>query len=69
MAIELVKPESDEPDPGLTAGVISYAQQNGVVLMLAGTHNNVIRFLPPFVIGEELLDDGIDVVEAALREI
>lgn len=69
MAIELVKPESAEPDPDLTAGVISYAQRNGVVLMLAGTHNNVIRFLPPFVIGEELLDDGIDVVEAALREI
>lgn len=67
MAIELVVPETCEPDPQLTAGVISFAQQNGVVLMLSGTHNNVIRFLPPFVIGEDLLDDGIDVVEAALR--
>lgn len=67
MAIELVDPKTHEPDPELTANVIAYAQRHGVVLMVAGTHNNVIRFLPPFIIGRELLDDGINVVAAALE--
>lgn len=67
MAIEFVDPETNDPDPDITASVVKYAQQHGVVLMIAGTHSNVIRFLPPFVIGRDLLDDGLDVVAAALQ--
>ena len=40
----------------------------GVVILTAGTFGNVLRFLPPLVMGLELLGEGIDVVEAASAE-
>ena len=35
-------------------------------MLTAGTYGNVLRFLPPLVIGQELLSEGLDVIEAAL---
>ena len=37
----------------------------GVVVLTAGTFGNVLRFLPPLVIGDDLLNEGLDVVEQA----
>ena len=38
----------------------------GVIVLTCGTYGNVIRFLPPLSIGDELLNEGLDVVAAAL---
>jgi len=62
-AIELIKPGSKDPNPEAMAKVIKYCQQNGVLILTAGTYGNVIRFLPPLVITEELLNDALDVLE------
>ena len=35
-------------------------------MLTCGTYGNVIRFLPPLSIGDELLHEGIDVVATAL---
>ena len=35
-------------------------------MLKAGTYDNVIRLLPPLVIGEDLLNEGLDVLEKAL---
>jgi 4-aminobutyrate aminotransferase/(S)-3-amino-2-methylpropionate transaminase len=37
----------------------------GVVVLTAGTYGNVLRFLPPLVIGQELLVEALDVLDAA----
>ena len=63
-AIELIKPGSKDPNPEAMAKVIKYCQQNGVLILTAGTYGNVIRFLPPLVITEDLLNDALDVLEA-----
>jgi 4-aminobutyrate aminotransferase/(S)-3-amino-2-methylpropionate transaminase len=34
-------------------------------VLTAGTFGNVLRFLPPLVIGQELLVDGLDVLDEA----
>ncbi len=34
--------------------------------LTCGTYGNVLRFLPPLVIGEDLLREGLDLVEQAL---
>ena len=35
-------------------------------MLTAGSYGNVLRFLPPLVISDDLLHDGLDVLEKAL---
>jgi 4-aminobutyrate aminotransferase/(S)-3-amino-2-methylpropionate transaminase len=69
IAVELVVPGSKEPNSEAMSKAIAYCQQNGVLILSAGTYNNVIRFLPPLVISEELLNDACDVLDAAFASI
>ncbi|MFJ3311225.1 4-aminobutyrate--2-oxoglutarate transaminase [Micrococcus endophyticus] len=66
MAIELVEPGTGEPDAALTAAVAAAVRATGVILLTCGTYGNVIRFLPPLTIGEDLLKEGLAEVSAAL---
>ncbi|MEA9984859.1 4-aminobutyrate--2-oxoglutarate transaminase [Subtercola sp. RTI3] len=66
VAIELVDPETNEPDAALTSRVAQAAHADGVILLTCGTYGNVIRFLPPLTISDGLLRDGISVVRKAL---
>lgn len=66
VAIELVDPKTKDPDPALTARIVAAAHADGVVLLTAGTYGNVIRFLPPLSISDELLREGLEVVAGAL---
>ena len=68
-AIELIKPGTKDPNPEAMAKVIKYCQQNGVLILTAGTYGNVIRFLPPLVISEDLLNDALDVLEAGFATL
>ena len=40
---------------------------SGVVIVTCGTYGNVIRLLPPLVIPEDLLLDGIEVIADVLK--
>ncbi len=42
--------------------------RHGVLTLVCGTFGNVIRLLPPLVIGDDLLAEGLDILAAALRE-
>ncbi len=72
IAVEVVKPRTLEPDPDLTKLVASRCHQQGVLVLTAGTFGNVLRFLPPLVIGDELLIEALDVIsdafDAAIRQ-
>ncbi len=68
LAIEFVRPGTVEPDAALTSAVAASCHAQGVVVLTCGTYGNVIRLLPPLVIGEELLADGLDVLEQAILE-
>ena len=67
LAIEIVKPGTAEPDADLTKAVAAEALSQGVVLLTCGTYGNVIRLLPPLVISDDLLDEGITVLADVLR--
>ncbi|REJ05863.1 4-aminobutyrate--2-oxoglutarate transaminase [Microbacterium bovistercoris] len=66
IAAEFVDPATGAPDAALTAKVAKAAIAEGVIVLTCGTFGNVIRFLPPLSIGDELLNEGLDVVAAAL---
>ncbi|GAA3196314.1 4-aminobutyrate--2-oxoglutarate transaminase [Actinocorallia longicatena] len=65
IAIELVKPGTTEPDPARTAELAKACHAQGLLVLTAGTYGNVLRFLPPLVIPEHLLNEGLDLLENA----
>lgn len=70
LAIELVKDrDTKEPNPEATAALAKACHVEGVLVLTTGTYSNVLRFLPPLVIGEDLLTEGLDVLEQALAGI
>jgi len=68
LAIEFVDPETGEPDAATVSRIAAEAAQQGVLVLTAGTYGNVIRFLPPLVISDELLRDAVSVLDAALSK-
>jgi len=63
LAVEIVTPGSTEPDGALNGRIASAAHQRGVVVLTCGTYGNVLRFLPPLSITDELLADACDVLD------
>jgi 4-aminobutyrate aminotransferase / (S)-3-amino-2-methylpropionate transaminase / 5-aminovalerate transaminase len=65
LAIELAEPGTLAPDPGTTGKVARACHQAGLMVLTCGTFGNVLRFLPPLVIGEDLLEEGLSILEDA----
>jgi len=66
VAIEFAEPGTLEPRPDLPKALATRCAQEGVVILTAGTFGNVIRLLPPLVISDELLAEGLDVLADAM---
>ncbi len=62
IAIELVEPGTNTPDPDLTRTVAAAAHAAGVIVLTCGTYGNVLRFLPPLSLPDHLLSEGLDVL-------
>ncbi|WP_298254080.1 4-aminobutyrate--2-oxoglutarate transaminase [uncultured Arthrobacter sp.] len=69
LAIEFVEPGGKVPDPEATKAIAAQCLREGVIILTCGTYGNVIRLLPPLVIGDELLADGLDVLTHAIRSV
>jgi 4-aminobutyrate aminotransferase/(S)-3-amino-2-methylpropionate transaminase len=68
LAVEIVGTDGT-PDAAATAAVAKTCHAQGVVVLTAGTSGNVLRFLPPLVIGDDLLADALDVLDKALDSV
>ncbi|NYI08186.1 4-aminobutyrate--2-oxoglutarate transaminase [Allostreptomyces psammosilenae] len=69
LAMELVHPGTRDPNPEAAGALARAAHAEGVVVLTAGTYGNVLRFLPPLVIPEQLLLEGMDVLAGALARL
>lgn len=69
IAVELVRSGGTEPDPELTRTLCTKAHRAGVIVLSCGTFGNVLRFLPPLTISDELLIEGLDVLELVLKDL
>ena len=68
-AIELVEPGTKNPNTAAMNAVVKYCQSQGVLILTAGTYSNVVRFLPPLVITDELLKDALSVLDDAFASL
>jgi 4-aminobutyrate aminotransferase/(S)-3-amino-2-methylpropionate transaminase len=66
IAVELVEPGTTTPDAALTKEVAAAAHHAGVIVLTCGTHSNVLRFLPPLAITDDLLHEALDVLADVL---
>jgi 4-aminobutyrate aminotransferase / (S)-3-amino-2-methylpropionate transaminase / 5-aminovalerate transaminase len=70
VAMELVEDRGTKaPAKAATSRLIEECYHQGVVVMKAGTYDNVIRFLPPLTIDEDLLSEGLDIVDKSLAAV
>jgi 4-aminobutyrate aminotransferase/(S)-3-amino-2-methylpropionate transaminase len=69
IAFELVEPGTTTPNAAAAKAIVSYCQQHGVIALICGTYGNVIRLLPPLIISDEQLADGLSVIAAAVRSV
>jgi len=66
IAIEFVMAGTDTPDAERTNRIARYCHENGVLVLTAGTYGNVIRFLPPMTISDELLAEALEVLDSGI---
>ena len=66
-AIELVNPGTAEPNAAAAKAIVNYCNQQGVIALACGTFGNVIRLLPPLVITDAQLEDGLNVLADAVH--
>jgi 4-aminobutyrate aminotransferase/(S)-3-amino-2-methylpropionate transaminase len=69
LAIEFVAPNTTSPDAQGARAVLAACQREGVIVLSCGTFGNVLRLLPSLSIAEPLLDDGLSVLEEAVRQV
>lgn len=68
-AIELVEnSDASRPASDLTKAVAAEAAARGVITLTCGVRGNVIRFLPPLTIGEELLEEALTIIGDIIRD-
>lgn len=69
-AFELVETKDNhQPKPELAAAITKKAKEKGLILLSCGLFGNTIRFLMPVTIEDEVLEEGLKIVEEALQEV
>jgi 4-aminobutyrate aminotransferase/(S)-3-amino-2-methylpropionate transaminase len=69
LAIEIVRPGTIEPDAAATSAVAKACHAAGLIVLTCGTYANVLRFLPPLVIGADLLHEGLNILNDAFAAL
>ncbi|MCF2530547.1 4-aminobutyrate--2-oxoglutarate transaminase [Yinghuangia soli] len=69
IAIELVKPGTKEANAELAGAIAKACHAEGLLVLTAGTYGNVLRFLPPLVMPEHLLVEGLDILEKVIGQV
>ena len=68
--IELVMDKATKkPAPDLAQRVRTICHQHGLLVETGGHYSNVVRFLPPLVLTEELAKKGVEIFEDSIREV
>lgn len=69
LGIEIVKSDGKTPAADKAKNLSTYCFENGLVILVCGSYGNIIRVLAPFVITDEQLNKGLDIMENGLKRI
>ncbi|PSO04797.1 hypothetical protein B9Q12_01830 [Candidatus Marsarchaeota G2 archaeon ECH_B_SAG-G06] len=69
IGVELVKDQNKTPAPELASALRSEMFQRGVLMHTCGHYSNVMRFMAPLTIEQDLLDNGLRIFEQSLRRV
>ncbi|RAP76036.1 4-aminobutyrate--2-oxoglutarate transaminase [Paenibacillus montanisoli] len=68
-AVEFIHPSTGKPMKDFVARLVKASYEAGVIVLSAGIHGNVIRFLTPLVITDEQLEEGLDILSGIIRQL
>ena len=69
IGIEFVK-NSDprQPNSEICGKIVKGCSENGLIILSAGTHKNIIRILSPLIITQEELEKGLSILENEIKK-
>ena len=68
--IELVKDRADkEPNQRAAAKIVYRAWELGLILYYAGNWGNVLEITPPLIMTRDEIDEGVTILERAVRDV
>lgn len=64
IAMELIKDgDAQQPNPDLTKAIVAESYKQGLIVLSCGVRGNVFRFLPALTITDELINEGLDILQ------
>lgn len=67
VAVEFNDPRTRKPDPEFAKRVQALALEQGLILLSCGVYSNVVRFLYPLTTPDAVFEEGLQIVEHAMR--
>lgn len=68
-AVEFNDARTGKPSPEFTNAVKAKAMEKGLILLSCGVYANVIRFLSPITIQDQVFQEALDILETSIREV
>ncbi|USG61597.1 4-aminobutyrate--2-oxoglutarate transaminase [Sneathiella marina] len=68
-AVEFSDAKTGKPSPEFANAVKSRALEKGLILLTCGVQGNVIRFLSPITIEDNIFQEALEILETSIREV
>jgi 4-aminobutyrate aminotransferase len=68
IGIEIVDPYTGEPNGKGLLNILNKCLEKGVLFYLCGNRGEVIRMIPPLTVSKEQIDEGLHILDEALKE-
>ncbi|QIE47118.1 4-aminobutyrate--2-oxoglutarate transaminase [Pseudohalocynthiibacter aestuariivivens] len=69
VAAEFNTADGKSPNPDMVNAIRAEAQKRGLILLSCGVYGNVIRFLAPITVQDEVFAEGLDILEASIAAV
>ncbi len=66
-AVEFSLADGSAPHPDFANAVKAEAMRRGLILLTCGVYGNVIRFLAPVTIQDDIFNEALDILEASMK--
>jgi 4-aminobutyrate aminotransferase-like enzyme len=67
VGVEFIDPETRKPDAGLAKRVLQHCLEEGRLIMMGcGPYGNTVRWIPPLVVTEAQIEEGLSIFEEAV---